>query len=732
MYTIEGMVEEIVFKNELNGYAVFEIKYNNEIITAVGCIPFINEGEILRLIGKWVVHPDYGDQFKVEHFERLQSNSIHSIEKYLSSGVIKGIGPATAKKIVERFGEDALLVIENFPERLSLIKGISINKAFEIQNSFIEQRDLKQVIMFLQEYDISATFAIKIYKKFGNRTIEEIKNNPYKLADEIFGIGFKTADKIAMNIGIDKNSEYRLCAGIKYILSQFSGMGHTFMPKEDLLRYSSELLTSESEMIENALIRLLINRDIYLENIGEYQAVYLASFYYAELGVVKKMIELSYVDINDKIQDIDKKILRIEEEQNIILEELQKVAIKEALNNGVIVITGGPGTGKTTIINSMIKLFDELKYDVALAAPTGRAAKRMSEACNREAKTIHRLLEIGYTDGGEEQNFAKNEQNPLQYDAIIIDEVSMVDILLMNSLLKAVPVGTRLIVVGDTDQLPSVGPGRVLKDIIDSNIVKVVKLTEIFRQAQESMIILNAHRINKGEYPYLNTKDNDFFFIRKANQKDILTEVIGLVKDRLPKYNDFNPLNIQVLTPTRKGTIGVINLNNELQSVLNPPSKRKNEKAFRQITFREGDKVMQIKNNYNTIWKKITTKEEGVGVFNGDIGFISCIDEELQVMNVLFDDEKMVMYDFSQLDELELAYAVTVHKSQGCEFPVVVMPIFLGPPLLLTRNLFYTAITRARELVVLVGKEEYMLEMINNNNESKRFSGLAERLKKAI
>lgn len=733
MNTIEGTIEEVIYKNESNGYAVCELKCDKDIITIVGYIPYVNPGETLKVSGSWTTHPDYGEQLKVEYFEKVAPETTDAIEKYLGSGIIKGIGPATAKKIVERFGTDSLFIMENTPESLSIIKGISLDKAKEIGNSFVEQRELKQIVMFLQSYNISPSFAIKAFKRFGSRTLNEIKENPYKLADEIIGIGFKTADRIAMNMGVEKNSEDRLCSGIKYIISQFAGAGNTFIPKDKLIKYGEQLLESNAEALENALIRLGIDKQVYLEEIDGQQVVYLASYYFAELGVARKLIELSSFEIKNKISDITEEIIQVEKEESIELQDLQKEAIKEALENGVVVITGGPGTGKTTIIKSMIKLFEDLRYDVALAAPTGRAAKRMSEACGREAKTIHRLLEIGYSEGGEESSFFRNERNPLGYNALIVDEASMVDVLLMNHLLKAVTVGTRLILVGDTDQLPSVGPGRVLKDIIDSQVVKVVRLTEIFRQAQESMIIVNAHRINKGEFPYLNTKDNDFFFIKKPGQDNILSEIIGLVQKRLPNYNNLDSVrDIQVLTPMRKGMLGVINLNKELQAVLNPPSIRKKEKTLREITFREGDKVMQIKNNYNIVWEKIYTKEDGTGVFNGDIGFIQKIDIENGVLTVIFDDEKIVRYDFNQIEELELAYAVTVHKSQGCEFPAVVMPIFTGPPMLLTRNLLYTGITRARKLVVLAGKEECLTNMINNNNETKRYSGLAERLYKNV
>lgn len=728
MNTVEGIIEEIIFKNEANGYCVCELNCNEDLIIIVGYIPFVCVGESLRVTGKWTTHPDYGEQLKIEYYEKVEPTTVSAIEKYLSSGIIQGVGPATAKKIVDTFGESAIFVIENEPHKLSIIRGISIDKAVIISNSFMQQRELKQVVMYLQKYDISPSFAVKIYKAFGSDTIKEINENPYKLSDEIYGIGFKRADKIAMSIGIDKNSEYRLCSGIKYVLNWFCAQGHTYMPKEELIRYSCDLLEAEEPSLENALIRLTIDRHIFIEEINNECRVYLSSFYHAELGVVKKLYDLQLHHKNVIDVDIDERIKNIELQSGIILEELQKTAIKEAFNNGVLVITGGPGTGKTTIINTMLKIFDQLRYHVALTAPTGRAAKKMTEACGKEAKTIHRLLEIGYIDN-EEQEFARNEANPLEYDVVIVDEVSMVDVLLMNSLLKAILPGTILILVGDTDQLPSVGPGKVLKDIISSNAIKVVRLTEIFRQAIESMIIVNAHKINKGDMPYLNTKENDFFFIKKASDTGALGEVIGLVNKRLPEFMSLKPSNIQVLTPMRKGLLGVISLNNELQEVLNPPSKKKNEKIVSGIAYREGDRVMQIKNNYNTVWESINTKEKGCGVFNGDMGYIAAIDKEMNCISVLFDEEREVIYDYSELDELELAYAITVHKSQGSEFPVVVIPIINAPSMLMTRNLIYTAITRAKSLVVLVGREECLKQMILNNHESKRYSGLEDRLK---
>ena len=586
--------------------------------------------------------------------------------------------------------------------------------------------------MFFQEYGISPAYSAKIYKAFGANTIEEIRANPYKLANEIFGIGFKTADKIAMNIGVDLKSSFRVCSGIKYVLSQVaSSSGHTYYPDYLLKEYTSKLLEVEIENINDAVVSLLFDKSIYIEKDEGFDRVYLSPYFFAEIGVSRMLYELSNVDFKGDLSDFEDKISEVQAEEDITLAEKQKNAIKEALTNGVMVITGGPGTGKTTIIKSIIKLLHGEGYEVVLAAPTGRAAKRMSEATGFEAKTIHRLLEIGFMGPDDELKFQRIESNPIDADVIIIDEVSMVDILLMNHLLKAISPGTRLILVGDVDQLPSVGPGNVLKDIISSNMIKTVKLNEIFRQAEESMIIVNAHRINKGDSPYLNAKDKDFFFMPRNNGAEIIRTVIELSSKRLPNTYGYDPLkHIQVLTPTRKGAVGVTNLNIELQKVLNPDSRQKNEKTYRGFTFREGDRVMQVKNNYNLKWEKPGQPNiEGVGVFNGDMGIVQKIDNEDQSITVLLDDEKVIEYDFGILDELEPAYAITIHKSQGSEFPVVILPLFPGPQILMTRNLLYTAITRARGLVILVGVKSVLNEMIGNEKETLRYSSLSKKLR---
>ncbi|EOC99399.1 ATP-dependent RecD-like DNA helicase [Caldisalinibacter kiritimatiensis] len=736
MITIQGTIEEIIFKNESNGYVVAIVETEDDVITVVGYIPIINIGETLEIQGEWVNHPTYGQQLKVHTYSTVVPATLNGIEKYLSSGLIPGIGPKTAKKIVEKFGIDSLDILQYNPEKLMEVDGIGKKKARKIAETFEEQRELKDVMIFLQQYDISPSYGIKIFKKYGKDTVAKIKENPYRLSEDIFGIGFKIADKIAQSLGIDSKSNYRINAGIKFTLMEFASEGHTYAPKEELIAKASQLLNVEESLIEDGLSRLALKQEIQLENIDNQIFVYYMPFFYAETNVSKKIVELSQAELKEIDIDVDSEIKDIEEKTNIKFATKQKEAIKQAVENGVLVITGGPGTGKTTTINSIIELFESQNLTVALAAPTGRAAKRMSEATGREAKTIHRLLEYTFIDEEIGMAFNKDEGTPLEADVVIIDEVSMIDILLMNNLLKAILPGTRLILVGDVDQLPSVGAGNVLKDIISSKIVKVVKLDEVFRQAQESMIIVNAHRVNKGQKPILNVKDKDFFFISETSNERIVETIIGLCKERLPKFNNYDPLkDIQILTPMKKGDAGVNMLNNKLQESLNPKAPIKGEKAIGDVTYRVGDKVMQIKNNYRTKWEikedgKVIS--EGEGVYNGDFGFITDIDEEESELTVVFDDNKEVVYDFSQLDELKLAYATTVHKSQGSEFPVVIMPMTWGPPMLLTRNLLYTAITRAKELVVLVGNEKYLHMMIKNNRITKRYSGLDKRLSKVL
>jgi exodeoxyribonuclease V alpha subunit len=734
LISIEGIVEDIIYTNESNGYTVCELSCGKDTITAVGCMPFINPGEAIKASGKWVSHPDYGEQFKVELYEKVMPKTADAIEKYLSSGIVKGVGPATAAKIVGKFGAETLEIINNDPKRLSEIKGISLDKAIAIGQALSEQRGLQDIIMFLQEYGISPSMCVKIYRAYAESAVSKIKENPYRLCDDIFGIGFKTADMIAMKLGIDPLSEFRIKSGIKYVLSHAASNGHTFLPENILKESAGKLLGADIPDINNLLISLIFDKTVVSEKQENENHIYLSSYHNAEQSVCKKLFELTQTCFKCDMEDFDRRLSRLEKDEGIELAQLQREAIREAMTCGVLVITGGPGTGKTTIIKGIIGLLTKDGHKVTLAAPTGRAAKRMSEATGYEAKTIHRLLEIGYTENDSEPLFQRNDSNPLEADVIIIDEMSMVDILLMNHLLKAVPPGARLILVGDSDQLPSVGAGSVLKDVIDCNVVKTVRLTEIFRQAGESMITVNAHRINKGEAPLINVRNKDFFLVNRNNVDSIVRTVVDLCLRRLPDTYGFDPMkDIQVLSPTKKSPAGVINLNIELQKVLNPANLKKAEKASRGYIFREGDRVMQIRNNYDIRWEKLENRLiDGMGVFNGDMGVIYKIDDEEQSLTVLFDDDRLVEYDYSILDEIDPAYAVTIHKSQGSEFPVVVMPVFFGPQILMTRNLLYTAVTRAKKMVVLVGEEDALLEMVSNRRENLRYSGLSYKLKKYL
>ncbi len=734
MVELEGKLIEIIFQNESNGYTVGILSCEEEDITIIGYLPALKEGENVGVKGKWTMHPNYGRQLEIQEYRPIHPSTREGILSYLASGVIKGIGDKMAARIVDHFGEETLEIMQMAPQRLTEIPGIGEAKAKTIIEAFQEQRELREIILFLTQYDISPSYAVKIYKKYEDKTISTIQENPYRLAEDIFGIGFKTADRIAMSLGIDRNSKYRIHSATRFVLNSIHVEGHTYSPKDLLVNKTAELINVKAEDVEDAIGYLALDQKIQLEKFNNQLVVYSMPYYYAEANVCKRIIELSQTVFQMDEIELQDELQRLQKKENIQLARHQIDAVEESLLNGIMVLTGGPGTGKTTTINILIKIFEGLEKKIILAAPTGRASKRMSEATGREAKTIHRLLEMGYSDGEEELAFQRNEENPLEADIVIIDEVSMVDILLMNSLLKAINPGTRLILVGDADQLPSVGAGNVLKDIISSNIVKVVRLNEIFRQAQESMIIVNAHKINKGEYPSSNVKDKDFFFITKNRPRDIADTLVDLVKDRLPKHYSYDAIrSIQMLSPMKKGEVGTISLNKALQQRLNPPDRWKQERDFHGKLLRVGDKVMQTRNNYTLRWKSIdTTTEElaGEGIFNGDIGYIHKIDLPNQELMVLFDDYKLVPYDFAQVEELELAYCVTVHKSQGSEFPVVVMPITWGPPMLLTRNLLYTAVTRARSLVVLVGTEEYLRQMVNNNHIVERYSGLGFRLKK--
>ena len=731
---LKGSVEDIIFQNQDNGYAVFSISSDMEEITCTGVVPQIHSGEALTLTGRFIVHPVYGKQFQVSFFEKSIPTTEEGIEKYLSSGVIKGIGKKTAKKIVDRFGRDTFYVIEEKPDRLVEIKGITYEKAAAIHNVFMEQHSLRRAMLFLQEYGVSPAYAMKIYKKYKEKTFAIVKENPYRLADEVIGIGFRTADQMAAKAGIEPTSPFRIQSGIRYVLNSWAADGHVYLPKEVLLAETSKLLGIAPEGMDVCIKELQIQGQVWQETIDGTDVVYLNSFYYAEIYCAKKLLETAQDFSGENPGDIEEKIQKAEEKLSIRLAENQREAVRQALSNGLLIITGGPGTGKTTTIHTILHLLKEEEREIVLAAPTGRAAKRMTETTGMEAQTIHRLLGINFSgEDSQRQIFDKNETNPIEADVIIIDEASMIDIMLMYHLLKAVLPGTRLILVGDVDQLPSVGPGNVLKDMIKSQRLKVVRLTEIFRQAQESAIIMNAHRINQGEAPVLNEKDKDFFFLRRAKAEDAARTVVELITKRLPNFTGKDYLkDMQVLAPMRKGVLGVTQLNRLLQEVLNPADSRKREKETRDGVFREGDKVMQVKNNYNIVWIVYDDfgrrQEEGVGVFNGDQGIIVEIMEKREKAVVLFEENKRVEYDFSQMDELELAYAITIHKSQGSEYPVVILPIHSGPPMLMSRNLLYTAVTRAKELVVIVGLQETMQKMVENNRELNRYSSLAYRI----
>jgi exodeoxyribonuclease V alpha subunit len=728
-----GYVEHIIYRNADNGYTVLNLVSGEEEITCVGIFSAIAEGENIEASGDYTDHPTYGKQFKVESFEEKAPEDEEAIERYLGSGAIRGIGLALAARIVRRFKADTFRIIEEEPERLAEVKGISERKAMEIADQVNEKRDLRQAMIFLQQYGITMNLAVKVYQQYGQEVYGIIRENPYRLADDIEGVGFRTADEIAVRVGIRMDSDFRIRSGILYVLLQASTEGHTYLPEEELTRRTGQLLEVGEEQIEKQYMDLAIERKIIMKQ-GENQTqIYAASFYYMEANTATmlKQLNVSY-DVPDL--EIEERVRRIEKQTGMELDEHQMTAVKEAVRNGLLIITGGPGTGKTTTINTIIKYFEMEGLDIFLAAPTGRAAKRMSETTGFEARTIHRMLELnGGVDGA--AGFERNEQNPLETDVVIIDEMSMVDISLMHALLKAVAVGTRLILVGDVNQLPSVGPGSVLRDIIRSHECNVVMLTKIFRQASTSDIIVNAHKINQGEEVTLDNKSMDFFFLKRYDADVIISVVLQLIKQKLPKFVDATPYDIQVLTPMRKGLLGVERLNGILQRYLNPPSPQKREKEHGDILFREGDKIMQTRNNYQLEWE-IRTKyglsvDKGTGVFNGDMGIVREINDFAETMTVEFDEGRMVEYPYKLLDELELAYAITIHKSQGSEYPAVVIPLLSGPSMLMNRNLLYTAVTRARKCVTLVGNEVTFAQMVQNTSQQKRYSGLCDRLKEA-
>ena len=734
MEKIVGYVDHIVYRNAENGYTVLNLVGKEVEITCVGIFSSIAEGENIEATGDYIEHATYGRQFKVESFEERAPEDEEAIERYLGSGAIRGIGLALAARIVRRFKDDTFRIIEEEPERLAEVKGISERKAMEIAAQVNEKRDLRQAMIYLQQYGITMNLAVKIYNKYGQDVYGILKENPYRLADDIEGVGFKTADEIATRIGIRSDSDFRIRSGILYVLLGASSEGHTYLPQEELTKRVSELLEVAPEFIEKHYMDLAIERRIMLKRQEEETQIYASSFYYMEANVATmlKQLDISYdtVDI-----EIEHRVRKIQKQTGMELDEQQLEAVKEAVRNGLLIITGGPGTGKTTTINTIIRYFETEGMDIFLAAPTGRAAKRMSETTGYEARTIHRMLEL---NGGMEGSagFERNETNPLETDVIIIDEMSMVDITLMNALLKAIPTGTRLILVGDVNQLPSVGPGCVLKDMIDSEVCNVVKLTKIFRQASTSDIVVNAHKINRGEEVTLDNKSMDFFFLKRYDADTIINVTLQLIKQKLPKYVDASEYDIQVLTPMRKGLLGVERLNGILQRYLNPPEQGKREKEYGDTLFREGDKVMQTKNNYQLEWEVRSRFglciDKGMGVFNGDTGIIREINDFAETMTVEFDEGRMVEYSFKILDELELAYAITIHKSQGSEYPAVVIPLLSGPSMLMNRNLLYTAVTRARKCVTLVGNDITFGEMVGNVSQQKRYSGLCNRLKEEM
>lgn len=733
MEEIKGYVEHIVYRNEDNGYTVFHLNNEDGEVTCVGNFHFIEEGELLRMEGEYTTHKLYGLQFAVQTSEVCEPEDLVSIERYLGSGAIKGVGAALAGRIVKKFREDTFRIIEEEPERLAEVKGISERKAREIAVQAEEKKDLRRAMIYLQKYGISTTLAAKIYQQYGRNVYRIIEENPYRLADDVAGVGFKTADEIAVKVGIHTDSDYRIRSGIFYTLMQSIGEGHVYLLKDALTWRAGKLLEVEIDNIEKYLMDLAMEKKVVLKEAEDGVRVYSSRFYYMELNVAKMLHDLN---ISEEVsrERLLERLGKIEDATGLFLDEMQRKAVMEAAKQGILVLTGGPGTGKTTTINAMIRLFESEGMTILLAAPTGRAAKRMTETTGYEASTIHRLLEVSgnpeeETIGG----FQRNEENPLDTDVLIIDEVSMVDLPLMNALLKAVMPGTRLILVGDQNQLPSVGPGSVLKDIIASGCFPVVMLTKIFRQAGESDIVVNAHKINRGEPVILDNKSRDFFFLKRQEPNVIISVMLTLIQKKLPKYVNAGIYDIQVMTPMRKGLLGVERLNQILQQYLNPPSPEKSEREYADRLFREGDKVMQIKNNYQLEWKIQTkyglTVDKGQGVFNGDMGVVREINTYEETITVEYDEHRQVIYPYSMMDELELAYAITVHKSQGSEYPAVVIPLLQGPRQLYHRNLLYTAVTRAKKCVTLVGSEAVFQEMIRNNQDQKRNTSLAERIR---
>ena len=733
METIKGYVDHIIYQNKDNGYAVLSMNVDDEEEICVGIFRGVDNGENLEITGEYMEHPSYGFQFKANSFKVVEPDDLLSMERYLGSGAIKGVGEALAKRIVKRFGKDTFRVIEEEPERLVEVKGISERIAQQITDQMIEKREIREAFLFLQKYGITNTLAVKIYEKYGMGMYGILKENPYRLAEDIQGVGFRLADEIAEKIGIHTDSDYRIRSGILYTLLQASLEGHMFLPMRVLVRRSADLLQVPEEAIRAQIQNLHMDHKVVVKKTTDEPEVYAFSYYYAELNCARMLRELNVLMESELLDSEEKRIetilQRILKEQGLELDELQKNAVLECVKHGIMILSGGPGTGKTTTINTIIRYFDEEGMDILLAAPTGRAAKRMTEATGYEARTIHRMLEInGGMEDGSRARFERNGENPLEADVVIIDEMSMVDIYLFQSLLEAVSVGTRLILVGDVDQLPSVGPGQVLQDLIESKSFPTVMLKKIYRQAGESDIVMNAHRINMGQKIALNNKSKDFFFLPRNDVQVIYKHMIQLITEKLPRYVEAQPYDIQVLTPMRKGSLGVETLNEILQRYLNPADPSRKEHAAGDRIFREGDKVMQIKNNYQLEWEIVSQYgiriDSGSGVFNGDIGTIRRIREESSTVQVEYDEHRLVEYTFSQLDEIELAYAITIHKSQGSEYPAVLLPLLSGPKMLMNRNLLYTAVTRARKCVTILGSQEVVDGMIENENQYHRYTGL--------
>lgn len=731
MEHIEGYIEHIIFSNSNNGYTVFELSSDTGDITCVGILGAAGEGEKVRLFGDYTTHPMYGDQFSFNSYEEIEATDDESIVRYLGSGAIKGLGPVIAKRIVDMFGDETFMIMEENPELLARIKGISKKKALEIAAQVVSKQELRKVMMFLADYGISNNLSMKIYSEYKDSTFEVMKNNPYRLAEDIDGVGFRTADEIAMKAGIPTDSEYRIKCGIQYVLSQAVGEGHIYLPKDILVSRSSNLLDCDAENVWILTQNLAMEKRVVIANENEEICVYLNNYNYMENACARMLNDLD-VCINDNFESIVKVLDSFEKDDEKSLDDMQKKAVVSAIQNGLSVITGGPGTGKTTTINRILQYFSVTGEEFLLAAPTGRAAKRMTETTGYEASTVQRLLGLSMSDTNEKYMYDKNEQNPLEVDAVIVDEMSMVDMPLLFALLKAMVPGTRLIMVGDINQLPSVGPGSVLKDVISSNVFCVTRLNKIYRQDEESDIIVNAHKINDGIVPDFTAKSKDFFLLKRNDVNVILKHMVTLILEKLPKYVNATSFDIQVLTPMRKGPLGVESLNPILQKYINPPTASKKEKEYAGVTFREGDKVMQIKNNYQLQWevrgKYGIVAESGLGIFNGDLGYIGRIDPVAEIIEVVYEDNHIVTYPYSALDELDLAYAVTIHKSQGSEYPAVIMPLLNGPKMLFNRNLLYTGITRAKALVVMLGSEDTVREMIANTSEQKRYTNLASRI----